>query len=121
MAQTRFTGPVVSDNGFVGAFTGGSTNLTLTGTLSVGTTSTLTGAVSAPAGVTGPITATALVLPTSTSAALGAIGNAINTAGKVANKVVYNTTTKTMYVAQGSTAGATWIDAGDGTTTITPA
>ena len=56
MAQTRFTGPVVSDNGFVGAFTGGTTNLALTGTLSVGTTSTLTGAVSAPAGITGPTT-----------------------------------------------------------------
>lgn len=56
MAQTRFTGPVVSDNGFVGAFTGGTTNLALTGTLSVGTTSTLTGAVSAPGGITGDLT-----------------------------------------------------------------
>ena len=121
MGTTTFSGPVVSTNGFVGEFTGGTTNLALTGTLEVGGTSTLTGAVTATAGVTGPITATTLVLPTSTSAALGAIGNAINTAGKVANKAVYNTTTKTLYVAQGSTAGATWIDAGDGTTTITPA
>jgi hypothetical protein len=59
MAQTRFTGPVVSDNGFVGAFTGGTTNLALTGTLSVAGTSTLTGAVTAPAGITGNLTGTA--------------------------------------------------------------
>jgi hypothetical protein len=32
-----------------------------------------------------------------------------------------NTTTKTIYVAQGSTNTATWIDTADGTTTITPA
>ena len=56
MGKTTFSGPVQSDNGFIGSFTGGTTNLALTGTLSVGTTSTLTGAVSAPAGVTGPTT-----------------------------------------------------------------
>jgi hypothetical protein len=89
MAQTRFTGPVVSDNGFVGAITGN---------------------------VTGTVTST-----TTTSAALGAIANAVNTSGKALGTTLYNTTTKTFYVAQGSTAASTWIDAADGTTTITPA
>lgn len=56
MAKTTFSGPVVSTNGFVGAFTGGTTNLELTGTLEVDGTSTLTGAVAAPGGVTGDVT-----------------------------------------------------------------
>ena len=101
MANTHFTGPVYSTNGFVGAVVGD-----ITGTASA---------------VNGTIVATSLVLPTSTSAALGAKANAINTTGKVANKAVYNTTTKTIYVAQGSTDVSTWIDTADGTTTITPA
>lgn len=71
--------------------------------------------------LTGVVTPTSLVLPTSTSAALGAASNAVNTAGKVANRAVYNTTTKTIYVAQGALATSTWIDAGNGSTTITPA
>ena len=98
MANTTFTGPVISTNGFVGNVTGN-----------------VTGDV---AGVVSP---TSLVLPTSTSTALGAKANAINTTGKVANKAVYNTTTKTIYVAQGATDTSTWIDTADGTTTITPA
>lgn len=88
MAQTRFSGPVASDNGFIGDFVGN---------------------------VAGTLTST-----TTTSAALGAIGNAVNTSGKALGTTLYNTTTKTFYVAQGATAGSTWIDAGDGTTTITP-
>jgi hypothetical protein len=56
MATTTFSGPVVSTAGFVGAFTGGTTNLALTGTLAVTGASTLTGAVTAPAGVTGDVT-----------------------------------------------------------------
>ena len=56
MAKTTFSGPVVSTNGFVGAFTGGTTNLELSGTLEVDGTSTLTGAVTAPGGVTGNVT-----------------------------------------------------------------
>ena len=97
MASTTFSGPVTSQNGFIGSVTGNVTG-----------------------NVTGTVTASQLILPTSTSAALGAIGNAINTTDKVANKAVYNTTTKTIYVAQGATAASTWIDSGDGTTTITP-
>lgn len=105
MANTHFTGPVYSTNGFVGDVTGA-------------VVGNVTGTASA---VSGTVVATSLVLPTSTSAALGAKANAINTTGKVANKAVYNTTTKTIYVAQGSTDVSTWIDTADGTTTITPA
>lgn len=93
MANTHFSGPVYSENGFVGAVTGNITGNT-----------------------TGKLTST-----TSTSAALGAIANAVNTAGKALGTTLYNTTTKTFYVAQGATAGSTWIDSADGTTTITPA
>jgi hypothetical protein len=56
MAQTKFSGPVVSTAGFVGSFTGGTTNLALSGTLAVTGTSTLTGAVTATGGVTGALT-----------------------------------------------------------------
>lgn len=97
MSRTTFSGPVKSLGGFEG---------NVTGTAS---------------GVSGAVTATSLVLPSSTSALLGNKTAAINTTGKVANKVVYNTTTKTLYVAQGATDVSTWIDAADGTTTITPA
>lgn len=93
MASTTFSGPVTSTNGFIGAVTGNTVG-----------------------NVTGTLTST-----TSTSAALGAIANAVNTSGKALGATLYNTTTKTFYVAQGSTAGSTWIDSSDGTTTITPA
>lgn len=93
MAQTRFSGPVASDNGFIGAVTG------------------------AVAGnVAGTLTST-----TTTSTALGAIADAVNTSGKALGTTLYNTTTKTFYVAQGALAASTWIDSSDGTTTITPA
>jgi hypothetical protein len=93
MASTTFSGPVTSLNGFIGAMTGNTTG-----------------------NVTGTLTST-----TSTSAALGAIGNAVNTSGKALGTTLYNTTTKTFYVAQGALAASTWIDSSDGTTTITPA
>ena len=93
MAQTTFSGPVKSDNGFIGAVTG-----------------------PVVGNVAGTLTST-----TTTSTALGAIGNAVNTSGKALGTTLYNTTTKTFYVAQGATAGSTWVDAADGTTTITPA
>jgi len=56
MARTTFSGPVKSLNGFEGDFTGGTDNLALTGTLAVDGTSTLTGVVTAPAGVVGDLT-----------------------------------------------------------------
>jgi len=70
--------------------------------------------------VTGNITGT-VTSTTSTSALLGDIADAVNTSGKALGTTLYNTTTKTFYVAQGATAGSTWIDASDGSTTITPA
>jgi hypothetical protein len=93
MASTTFSGPVTSTNGFIGAVTG-----------------------AVVGNVAGTLTST-----TSTSAALGAIGNAVNTANKALGTTLYNTTTKTFYVAQGALAASTWIDSSDGTTTITPA
>ena len=93
MASTTFSGPVTSTNGFIGAVTG-----------------------NIAGNVTGTLTST-----TTTSTALGAIANAVNTSGKALGTTLYNTTTKTFYVAQGALAASTWIDSSDGTTTITPA
>lgn len=59
------------------------------------------------------------LFPTSTTAALEAIGNAINTAGKRAGKVVRNTTSNKLVISQGSAAASTWISV-DGATTHTP-
>lgn len=44
----------------------------------------------------------------STTAALAAIGNAINTAGKYQGKIVFNSTSNALVVAVGATAGAVW-------------
>jgi hypothetical protein len=93
MASTTFSGPVTSTNGFIGAVTGA---------------------------VTGAITATTLVLPTATVEQLEDIAGAYNLVGKVIGKGYYVLSTKLFYVAQGTTAGATWVSL-DGTTTITPA
>jgi len=69
-------------------------------------------------GVTGP-TGPAVVPVTSTTTALVDIGNAINTAGKVIGKEVFNTTTGLPVWAVGTTAGALWNNA-TGTTAHTP-
>jgi len=58
--------------------------------------------------------------PTSTTAALAAVGNAINTAGKYAGKQIFNTTTNKLVVATGASAGATWVNAGTGVVEHTP-
>jgi hypothetical protein len=131
MASTTFSGPVTSTNGFIGAFTGGTTNLALTGTLSVATTSTLTGVVTAPAGVvgdltgdvtgniTGAVVATTLILPTATAAELLDEDDAINTTGKVAGKAVVDLSDGLIYVATGAGVNDKWV-ASDGTTDVTP-
>ena len=100
MGSTTFSGPVTSRNGFVGNVTG-----TVTGTASA---------------VSGPVTATSLVLPQATVEQLEDIAGAHNVTGKVVGKGYYVLSTKLFYVAQGTTAGATWVSL-DGTTTITPA
>ena len=105
MSRTTFSGPVASDNGFIGDVTGN-------------VTGSLTGTASAVSGI---VVASLLQAPVTTSTALGAKANAVNTTGKLAGTTYYNTTTKTFYVAQGPTDTAKWVDAADGTTEITPA
>ncbi len=56
----------------------------------------------------------------STTAALGAIGNAINTTGKYTGKLVADSTTKDLMIASGATAGSVWTNYGGGAD-ITPA
>ena len=143
MASTTFSGPVTSTNGFIGSFTGGTTNLALTGTLEVDLTSTLTGVVTAPAGVIADVTGnvsgssgsctgnaatatlavtatTSLVTPQSTVAAISAIANAINTTGKVVGKTIVVLASGVQYTAVGTTAAANWVPS-DGTAAISPA
>ena len=94
MANTTFSGPVTSTNGFIGNITG-----------------TATGAV---------VATTAYITPQSTAAALGAIANAINTTDKVVGKTVVDLATGLQYTATGTTAGSTWV-VSDASTAITPA
>ncbi len=63
MAQTRFTGPVVSDNGFVGTVTGGVTGPVAATTLSASGVASLTNA------------ANVIVIPTTDPGVAGAIWN----------------------------------------------
>jgi hypothetical protein len=58
-------------------------------------------------------------LPRSTTAALAAVGNAINTTGKFSGKAVINTTTGAIVTANGALAASTWL-ALDGTTAHSP-
>jgi hypothetical protein len=101
MARTTFSGPVVSDNGFVGSFTGGTTNLTLSGNLSVAGSSTLTGAVTATAGVNGPVGE--VTRSTGKFTTVSATGNA--TLSGTANVIIIPT-------VDPAVAGAIWNDAG---------
>lgn len=94
MSRTTFSGPVKSDNGFEGDITGN---------------------------VSGVVNASILVLPTSTNALLGDKTKAVNTTGKTAGTTVYNTDTKTIYVASAPGVTDKWYDTSDGTTNITPA
>jgi hypothetical protein len=57
----------------------------------------------------------------STTAALAAVGNAINTTGKYAGKQVFNETTGILVVAAGAAAADVWKNAGTGATAHTPA
>lgn len=100
MANTHFSGPVYSTNGFVGDLTGD-----LTGTASA---------------VSGQVTASTLDLPIATVEDLEDIVGAYNLVGKRVGRGYYVASTTMFYVAQGITAAATWISL-DGTTTITPA
>jgi hypothetical protein len=61
-------------------------------------------------GAVGP-TGPAVVPVVSTSTALEAVANAINTSGKVVGKVVFNSTTGAPVWATGTTAADVWNDA----------
>lgn len=56
---------------------------------------------------------------TSTTAALAAVGNAINTTNKATGRMVFNTTTSKPVWAVGATAAALWVDSA-GATAHTP-
>jgi hypothetical protein len=98
MASTTFSGPVTSTNGFIGAITGNATG-------------TLTGNVVATAGY--------IQLRTATSVQIAAVANAVNTVGKAAGTIVFDTTLGTLKIATGALATSTWVNA-DGTTAVTP-
>ena len=99
MASTTFSGPVTSTNGFVGAVTGDITG-------------TVTGNVDATAGY--------IQLRTATTAQIADAANPVNTSGKAAGTIVFNTTLGTLKIATGANATSTWVNA-DGTTAVTPA
>jgi hypothetical protein len=61
-----------------------------------------------------------LVLQSVTAAVIAAVGDAINTSGKVAGKVVYDTTNNRLMVSSGSAAASAWYIA-DGSGSVVPA
>lgn len=60
-----------------------------------------------------------LQLRTATAAQIAAIGNVVNTYGKAAGTIVFDTTNNKIKVATGANANSTWVDAG-GTNAVTP-
>lgn len=59
------------------------------------------------------------VITVTTTAALGSISNAINTANKSAGKIVFNSTDKKVYVSEGSSVSSKWWVT-DASSSITP-
>ena len=110
MASTTFSGPVTSTNGFIGAVTGNITG-NVTGNVIGDVTGTITGNVDSTAGY--------IQLRTATSVQIAAASNAVNTTGKAAGTIVFDTTLSTLKIATGATATSTWVNA-DGTTAVTP-
>ncbi len=106
MARTSFSGPVASANGFIGTFTGN-----IVGNVTGDVTGTVTGNVDSTAGY--------IQLRTATTAQIANIADPVNTAGKAAGTIVFNTTLGTLKIATGATAASTWVNA-DGTTAVTP-
>ena len=96
MANTTFSGPVISNNGFVGAVTGD-----------------VTGAV------TGGVDASYIQIPTAAATAIADIADAVNTANKAAGSMLFDTTNNKIKIATGADADSTWVDA-DGTNAVTP-
>jgi hypothetical protein len=84
-------------------------NVTLSGATLGGT---LTGNVDSTTGY--------IQLRTNTAAEIGAIGNAVNTTGKAAGTIVFDTTNSRLMIATGANANSTWVRA-DGSNAVTPA
>lgn len=84
-------------------------NVTLSGATLGGT---LTGNVDATAGY--------IQLRTATAAEIAAKANAVNTSGKAAGTIVFDTTNSKLKIATGATDVSTWVDA-NGTNAVTPA
>jgi hypothetical protein len=73
---------------------------------------TLTGNVDATTGY--------IQLRTATAAEIAAIANAVNTTGKAAGTIVFDTTNSRLMIATGANANSTWVRA-DGSNAVTPA
>jgi hypothetical protein len=102
MASTTFSGPVTSTNGFIGPIVGN-----VTGDV----TGTVTGNLDATTGY--------VQLTTATTAEIASATSTVNTVGKAAGTIVFNTSLGTLKIATGATATSTWVNA-DGTTAVTP-
>ena len=71
-------------------------------------------------GVSGnPTVASTDILTNATAAEIAAIGNVVNTTGKAAGRMVWDTTNSKIKVATGALAASTWVDA-NGTNAVTP-
>jgi len=94
MANTTFSGPVTSTNGFVGAVTGN-----------------VTGGINGSSGY--------VITYATTAAAIADATDAVNTSDKQAGTLVLDTTNSRLMVALGSDATSNWAVA-DGSATVTP-
>lgn len=90
MANTTFSGPVISTNGFQGNVTGG---------------------INGSSGY--------VIIYATTAAAIADATDAVNTSDKQAGTIVFDTTNSKLKIATGTAANATWVDA-DGTNAVTP-
>jgi hypothetical protein len=106
MASTTFSGPVTSTNGFIGPIVGN-----VTGNVIGNVTGTVTGNLDATTGY--------VQLTTATTAEIASATSTVNTVGKAAGTIVFNTSLGTLKIATGATATSTWVNA-DGTTAVTP-
>ena len=137
--RTTFTGPVRSLNGFEGVFSSTSVQLQSnnSNSITIDAPNSLAASYSLVfppndgsanqvmttdgSGVTTWTDKSAnLVLATSTAAAVGAIANAINTAGKYTGKMVVDYTTGIIYTATGAAAASAWAPS-DASGLVTPA
>jgi len=94
MSSTTFSGPVTSTAGFVGDVTG-----------------TVTGSIDATTGY--------VQIHTVTDTELADAADAVNTVGKAAGTLAFQTTDSYLYIATGTGATDTWVLA-DGTGAVTP-